>query len=99
MMDESKVPEVSHPELPYSGGFWPWHDGGSQPHKPGAAAWPVGAVGDQAAPAASSPPSLSSRFAVERRRRFNINDRIKELGMLIPKANDLYVSVVSVGLG
>lgn len=26
---------------------------------------------------------------VERRRRFNINDRIKELGMLIPKANDL----------
>lgn len=27
--------------------------------------------------------------AVERRRRFNINDRIKELGMLIPKANDL----------
>uniref|UniRef100_A0A8C6AGQ1 Transcription factor EB n=1 Tax=Marmota marmota marmota TaxID=9994 RepID=A0A8C6AGQ1_MARMA len=28
---------------------------------------------------------------VERRRRFNINDRIKELGMLIPKANDLDV--------
>ncbi|NWZ15797.1 TFEB factor, partial [Agelaius phoeniceus] len=26
---------------------------------------------------------------IERRRRFNINDRIKELGMLIPKANDL----------
>lgn len=42
---------------------------------------------------------LSSRPAVERRRRFNINDRIKELGMLIPKANDLYVSLVSVGLG
>ncbi|XP_042705003.2 transcription factor EB isoform X1 [Chrysemys picta bellii] len=29
--------------------------------------------------------------AFERRRRFNINDRIKELGMLIPKANDLDV--------
>lgn len=42
---------------------------------------------------------LSSRSAVERRRRFNINDRIKELGMLIPKANDLYVSLVSGGLG
>lgn len=27
-------------------------------------------------------------FAVERRRRFNINDRIKELGTLIPKSND-----------
>lgn len=26
--------------------------------------------------------------AVERRRRFNINDRIKELGTLIPKSND-----------
>lgn len=25
---------------------------------------------------------------VERRRRFNINDRIKELGTLIPKSND-----------
>lgn len=67
----------------------------------GAAAWPVGAVGQGASPApdTSSPPSLSSRPAVERRRRFNINDRIKELGMLIPKANDLYVSVVSAGLG
>ncbi|KFW93316.1 Transcription factor EB, partial [Phalacrocorax carbo] len=41
--------------------------------------------------AASSPPSLPSHPAVERRRRFNINDRIKELGMLIPKANDLDV--------
>ncbi|XP_061488269.1 transcription factor EB [Rhineura floridana] len=28
---------------------------------------------------------------IERRRRFNINDRIKELGMLIPKAGDLDV--------
>ncbi|XP_060701246.1 transcription factor EB isoform X1 [Hemiscyllium ocellatum] len=28
---------------------------------------------------------------IERRRRFNINDRIKELGMLIPKSNDLDV--------
>ena len=67
----------------------------------GASAWPVGAAGRGAspAPAVSSPPSLSSHPAVERRRRFNINDRIKELGMLIPKANDLYVSVVSAGLG
>lgn len=30
----------------------------------------------------------SSIHAVERRRRFNINDRIKELGTLIPKSND-----------
>ncbi|NXK70050.1 TFEB factor, partial [Sylvietta virens] len=36
---------------------------------------------------------------IERRRRFNINDRIKELGMLIPKANDLYVSMAPAGLG
>ncbi|XP_040280039.1 transcription factor EB isoform X1 [Bufo bufo] len=28
---------------------------------------------------------------IERRRRFNINDRIKELGTLIPKTTDLYV--------
>ncbi|XP_067863850.1 transcription factor EB isoform X2 [Heptranchias perlo] len=28
---------------------------------------------------------------IERRRRFNINDRIKELGLLIPKTNDLDV--------
>lgn len=28
------------------------------------------------------------QFLVERRRRFNINDRIKELGTLIPKSND-----------
>ncbi|ELK30066.1 Transcription factor EB [Myotis davidii] len=28
---------------------------------------------------------------IERRRRFNINDRIKELGMLVPKASDLDV--------
>lgn len=27
-------------------------------------------------------------FAVERRRRFNINDRIKELGTLLPKTID-----------
>ncbi|KAG7238316.1 hypothetical protein INR49_031027 [Caranx melampygus] len=26
---------------------------------------------------------------IERRRRFNINDRIKELGTMIPKTNDL----------
>uniref|UniRef100_A0A8B9FJS2 Transcription factor EB n=1 Tax=Amazona collaria TaxID=241587 RepID=A0A8B9FJS2_9PSIT len=35
----------------------------------------------------------TSPAQIERRRRFNINDRIKELGMLIPKANDLYVPV------
>lgn len=29
-----------------------------------------------------------SFLEVERRRRFNINDRIKELGTLIPKSND-----------
>jgi hypothetical protein len=28
-------------------------------------------------------------FLVERRRRFNINDRIKELGTLLPKGTDL----------
>jgi hypothetical protein len=28
-------------------------------------------------------------FAVERRRRFNINDRIKELGQMLPKT-ELY---------
>lgn len=33
-------------------------------------------------------------FAVERRRRFNINDRIKELGTLLPKTNDPYYEVV-----
>lgn len=32
--------------------------------------------------------------AVERRRRFNINDRIKELGTLLPKTNDPYYEVV-----
>ena len=31
-------------------------------------------------------------FSVERRRRYNINDRIKELGTLLPKENDEYVS-------
>lgn len=33
-------------------------------------------------------------FLVERRRRFNINDRIKELGTLLPKNNDPYYEVV-----
>ena len=28
-------------------------------------------------------------FSVERRRRFNINDRIKELGTLLPKGTEL----------
>jgi hypothetical protein len=34
---------------------------------------------------------ISDRFysLVERRRRFNINDRIKELGTLLPKGTDL----------
>ncbi|XP_073811294.1 transcription factor Mitf [Musca autumnalis] len=31
---------------------------------------------------------------IERRRRFNINDRIKELGTLLPKTNDPYYEVV-----
>lgn len=43
--------------------------------------------------------NLSSPFfyfsnEVERRRRFNINDRIKELGTLLPKNNDPYYEVV-----
>lgn len=33
-------------------------------------------------------------FSVERRRRFNINDRIKELGTLLPKNNDPYYEIV-----
>ena len=33
-------------------------------------------------------------FSVERRRRFNINDRIKELGTLLPKQNEQYYEVV-----
>ncbi|KAG9353299.1 hypothetical protein JZ751_017875 [Albula glossodonta] len=32
--------------------------------------------------------NIKREFSVERRRRFNINDRIKELGTLIPKSND-----------
>lgn len=35
-----------------------------------------------------------SCITVERRRRFNINDRIKELGTLLPKNNDPYYEVV-----
>ncbi|KAK7861652.1 hypothetical protein R5R35_006567 [Gryllus longicercus] len=31
---------------------------------------------------------------IERRRRFNINDRIKELGTLLPKSNDPYYDIV-----
>lgn len=31
---------------------------------------------------------IFDQILVERRRRFNINDRIKELGTLIPKSND-----------
>ena len=33
-------------------------------------------------------------FLVERRRRFNINDRIKELGTLLPKANEFLFDVI-----
>ena len=33
-------------------------------------------------------------FLVERRRRFNINDRIKELGTLLPKQNEQYYDIV-----
>lgn len=33
-------------------------------------------------------------LTVERRRRFNINDRIKELGTLLPKTNDPYYEIV-----
>lgn len=43
-------------------------------------------------------PSLhmsSALASVERRRRFNINDRIKELGTLIPKSSDPYVFTAS----
>nr|XP_014347676.1 PREDICTED: transcription factor EB isoform X2 [Latimeria chalumnae] len=35
--------------------------------------------------------TVKQEITVERRRRFNINDRIKELGTLIPKVNDLDV--------
>lgn len=34
------------------------------------------------------------RLKVERRRRFNINDRIKELGTLLPKSNESYYEIV-----
>ena len=37
---------------------------------------------------------LTLYFSVERRRRFNINDRIKELGTLLPKQNEQYYEVV-----
>ena len=30
---------------------------------------------------------------IERRRRFNINDRIKELSLLLPKSSDLYHNI------
>lgn len=38
--------------------------------------------------------SVFDWFLVERRRRFNINDRIKELGTLLPKNNDPYYEIV-----
>lgn len=33
-------------------------------------------------------------FSVERRRRFNINDRIKELGTLLPKTNEFLYDII-----
>ncbi|KAF0035331.1 hypothetical protein F2P81_013089 [Scophthalmus maximus] len=39
-------------------------------------------------PGLSCQSSIKREYSVERRRRFNINDRIKELGTLIPKSND-----------
>lgn len=42
-------------------------------------------------------PYITSKFClipVERRRRFNINDRIKELGTLLPKTNDPFYEVI-----
>lgn len=38
--------------------------------------------------------NIKLEFLVERRRRFNINDRIKELGTLLPKNNDPYYEIV-----
>lgn len=38
--------------------------------------------------------NLNFKFSVERRRRFNINDRIKELGTLLPKNNESYYEIV-----
>ena len=40
--------------------------------------------------------SLLIFFPVERRRRFNINDRIKELGTLLPTQNEPYYELVRV---
>ena len=37
---------------------------------------------------------FDSLFLVERRRRFNINDRIKELGTLLPKQDEAYFEIV-----
>ena len=38
--------------------------------------------------------NLTNSFSVERRRRFNINDRITELGTLLPKQNEQYYETV-----
>ena len=38
--------------------------------------------------------SILSTVSVERRRRFNINDRIKELGTLLPKQEETYHDLV-----
>ena len=37
---------------------------------------------------------MTNSLLVERRRRFNINDRIKELGTLLPKQNEQYYEIV-----
>jgi hypothetical protein len=37
---------------------------------------------------------FSTFVSVERRRRFNINDRIKELGTLLPKTNEFLFDII-----
>lgn len=51
-------------------------------------------ITEQALETLSHKNNFSPFVAVERRRRFNINDRIKELGTLLPKNNDPYYEVV-----
>ncbi|RLV63300.1 hypothetical protein DV515_00018410 [Chloebia gouldiae] len=69
----------------------PWGYGGSSA-SPAAALSPLGDTTDAESRAlAKERQKKDNHNLIERRRRFNINDRIKELGMLIPKANDLDV--------
>ena len=48
-----------------------------------------------------NPPNIYTFYfyLVERRRRFNINDRIKELGTLLPTQNEPYYELVRAGGG